>query len=209
MVASKKYQPYHSLEWSRKKLSLQYQYKIKQTSDENKVKCYFEDYELIQYQIFQTTFYRRIVQQTKRRISHNIMGEKRLQLLRPWAEVTFKVWLTYGLQPKLWKCQPLSSCVHLKILINNLFDFIQAIIFFFFLYFHSQVSIQAANRQWTNKNTKKSCEFKERLIKACEVSMLLSYIILYFAFHVPTGNPCVPSWKFKIRFSAHFCVILC
>ena len=126
-----------------------------------------------------------------------------------WAEVTFKVWLTYGLQPKLWKCQPLSSCVHLKILINNLFDFIQAIIFFIFLYFHSQVSIQAANRQWTNKNTKKSCEFKERLIKACEVSMLLSYIIFYFAFHVPTGNPCVPSWKFKIRFSVHFCVILC
>lgn len=107
-------------------------------------------------------------------------GREKVTTSETWAEVTFKVWLTYGLQPKLWKCQPLSSCVHLKILINNLFDFIQAIIFFFFLYFHSQVSIQAANRQWTNKNTKKSCEFKERLIKACEVSMLLSYIIFLF-----------------------------
>ena len=47
--------PFNSHEWPRQNFSLQYQYHIKQTSDENKEKYQLKDYELIQYQILQKT----------------------------------------------------------------------------------------------------------------------------------------------------------
>ena len=43
--------PFNSHEWPRQNFSLQYQYNIKQTSDENKEKYQLGDFKLIQYQI--------------------------------------------------------------------------------------------------------------------------------------------------------------
>ena len=53
--------------------SLQYQYNIKQTSDENKEKYWSRTYKLIQYQILQTNI-TRTVWQTVERITNTILG---------------------------------------------------------------------------------------------------------------------------------------
>ena len=58
---------------------MQYQYNIKQTSDENKEKCQIGDYKLIQYQILQTKI-RRTVWPTERRINNEILGVKGLNV---------------------------------------------------------------------------------------------------------------------------------
>ena len=50
----------NSNEWPRQNFSLQYQYNIKQTSDENKEKYQLGDYKLIQYQIIQTNITRTV-----------------------------------------------------------------------------------------------------------------------------------------------------
>ena len=47
-------------EWPRQNFSLQYQYNIKQTSDEIKEKYQLGDYKLIQYQILQTNIIRTV-----------------------------------------------------------------------------------------------------------------------------------------------------
>ena len=59
----------------RQNFSLQYQYNIKQTSDENKEKYKLADYQLIQNQILQTHIIR-IVLQTVRRIINEILRVK-------------------------------------------------------------------------------------------------------------------------------------
>ena len=59
--------------------SLQYQYHIKQTSDENKEKYQLGDYKLIQYQILQTNIMR-TVWQTVRRTTKEILGVKGLKM---------------------------------------------------------------------------------------------------------------------------------
>ena len=59
-------------------ISLQYQYNIEQTSDENKEKYQLGDYKLIQYQILQTNI-TRTVWQTVRRITNEILGVKELK----------------------------------------------------------------------------------------------------------------------------------
>ena len=61
----------------RQTFSLQYQYNIKQTSDENKEKYQLGDYELIQYQILQANI-TRTVWETERRITNEILGVKGL-----------------------------------------------------------------------------------------------------------------------------------
>ena len=66
-----------SYEWPRQHFSLQYQYNIKQTSDENKEKYQSGDYKLIQYIILQT-YITRTVWQTVRRITSEILGVKGL-----------------------------------------------------------------------------------------------------------------------------------
>ena len=63
--------PFNSHEWPRQNLSLQYQYNIKQTSDENEEKYQLRDYELIQYQILQTQI-TRTVWKIVRRITNEI-----------------------------------------------------------------------------------------------------------------------------------------
>ena len=52
-------------------------YNIKQTSDENEVKYQLGDYKLIQYQILQINI-TRVVRQTVRRITDEILGVKGL-----------------------------------------------------------------------------------------------------------------------------------
>ena len=61
----------------RQNFSLQYQYNIKQTSDENKEKYQLRDNRLIQNQILQTNI-TRTVWQTVRRITNEILGVKGL-----------------------------------------------------------------------------------------------------------------------------------
>ena len=56
-------------------ISIQYQYNIKQTSDENKEKYQLGDYKLIQYQILQTNI-TRTVWKIVRRITDEILGVK-------------------------------------------------------------------------------------------------------------------------------------
>ena len=56
---------FSSHEWSKQNFSLQFQYNIKQTSDENKEEYQLEDYKLIQYQIFKINSIR-IVRQKDR-----------------------------------------------------------------------------------------------------------------------------------------------
>ena len=56
-------------------ISIQYQYNIKQTSDENKEKYQLGDYKLIQYQILQTNITRTVLQ-IVRRITDEILGVK-------------------------------------------------------------------------------------------------------------------------------------
>ena len=58
-------------------LSLQYQYKIKKTSDENQEKYQLGDYKLIQYQILSSDI-KRFIQQTVRRITYKILGVRGL-----------------------------------------------------------------------------------------------------------------------------------
>ena len=72
--------------------SLQYQYNIKQTSDENKEKYQLGDYKLMQYQILHANI-TRTVWQTIRRITNEILGVKRLR-----------------------------GCYHCRLLIKQLFD---------------------------------------------------------------------------------------
>ena len=67
--------PFNSHEWPRQNLSLQYQYNIKQTSDENEEKYQLRDYELIQYQILQTQI-TRTVWEIVRRITNEILRVK-------------------------------------------------------------------------------------------------------------------------------------
>ena len=70
----------NSHEWPKQNFSLQYQYNIKQTSDENIEKYQLGDYKLIQYQILQTNVMR-TVWQTVRRITNEILGVKGLSNL--------------------------------------------------------------------------------------------------------------------------------
>ena len=58
-------------------ISVQYQYNIRLTSDENKEKYQTGDYKLIQYQILQSNI-TRTVEQTVRRVSNEISGVKGL-----------------------------------------------------------------------------------------------------------------------------------
>ena len=73
------FNPLNSHEWPRQNFSLQYQYNIKQTSDENKEKYQLGDYKLIQYQIRKTNI-TRTVRQTVRRITKGILGIKGLRI---------------------------------------------------------------------------------------------------------------------------------
>ena len=57
--------------------SSQYQYKIKKTSDENQGRYQLGDYWLIQYHILRCNI-RRLVEQTVRRITNDILGVKGL-----------------------------------------------------------------------------------------------------------------------------------
>ena len=61
----------------RQNFSLQYQYNVTQTSDENKEKYQLGDYELIQYQILQANI-PRTVWETERRITNETLGVKGL-----------------------------------------------------------------------------------------------------------------------------------
>ena len=72
------HKPFNSYEWSRLNFSLQYQYNMKQTSDENKEKYQLGDYKLIQYQILQTNI-TRTIWLTVRRITNEILGVKGLR----------------------------------------------------------------------------------------------------------------------------------
>ena len=71
------FNPFNSHEWPRQNFSLQYQYNIDQTSDENKENYQLGDYKLIQYQILQTNI-TRTTWQTVRRITDEILGVKGL-----------------------------------------------------------------------------------------------------------------------------------
>ena len=62
--------------------SLQYQYNIKQTSDENIEKYLLGDYKLIQYQILRTNI-ARTTEQIVRRITNEILGVGGLTLKLP------------------------------------------------------------------------------------------------------------------------------
>ena len=72
------FKPFNSHEWPWQNFSLQYRYKIKQTSDENKEKYQLGDNKLIQYQILQTNITRN-VWEIVRRITDKILGVKRLK----------------------------------------------------------------------------------------------------------------------------------
>ena len=65
--------PFNCQEWPRQNFSLQYQYNIRQTSDENEEKYQLADYKLIQYQFLHTNI-TRTVWQTVRRITNEILG---------------------------------------------------------------------------------------------------------------------------------------
>ena len=69
---------FNSHKWPRQNFFLQYQYNIKQTSDENIEKYQLGDYKLIQYQILQTDM-TRTVWKTERRITNEILGFKGLK----------------------------------------------------------------------------------------------------------------------------------
>ena len=75
VVQVKELYPFNSHKWPRQNFSLQYQYNIKQTSDENKENYQWGDYKLIQYQIPQTNI-TRIVWQTVKRITDDIFELK-------------------------------------------------------------------------------------------------------------------------------------
>ena len=70
-------EPFNSHEWPRQNFPLQYQYNISQRSDENREKYKLRE-KLIQYQILQTNIMR-IVWQTVRRITDEILGVKGLR----------------------------------------------------------------------------------------------------------------------------------
>ena len=67
----------YSHEWPRQNFFLQYQYNIKQTSDENKEKYQLGDYKIIQYQILHTNI-TRTVWEIVRRITNEILRVKGL-----------------------------------------------------------------------------------------------------------------------------------
>ena len=71
----------YSHEWPRQNFLLQYQYNIKQTSDENKEKYQLGDYKIIQYQILQTNI-PRTVWEIVRRITNEILVVKELSVLK-------------------------------------------------------------------------------------------------------------------------------
>ena len=70
--------PVNSYKWPRQNFSWQYQYNIKQKSNENKEKYQLGGHKLIQYQIFQTNI-TRTVWQIVRRISKEVSGVKELK----------------------------------------------------------------------------------------------------------------------------------
>ena len=67
----------YSHEWPRQNFLLQYQYNIKQTSDENKEKYQLGDYKIIQYQILHINI-TRTVWEIVRRITNEILRVKGL-----------------------------------------------------------------------------------------------------------------------------------
>ena len=69
---------FNSHKWLRQNFFLQYQYNIKQTSDDNIEKYQLGDYKLIQYQILHTDM-TRTVWKTERRITYGILGVKGLK----------------------------------------------------------------------------------------------------------------------------------
>ena len=71
--------PFNSQEWPRQNFSLQYQYNIRQTSDENEEKYQLAYYKLIQYQFLHTNI-TRTVWQTVTRITNEILGVKGLRV---------------------------------------------------------------------------------------------------------------------------------
>ena len=71
-IRSIPYQLSNSHGGPRQNFSLQYQYNIRQTSDENKEKYKSGDYQLIQYQILQTNIIR-FVWQTVKRVTNDIL----------------------------------------------------------------------------------------------------------------------------------------
>ena len=70
------FQPCNSHEWPSQNFSLQYQYNVKQTSDEKEEKYQLGDYKFIQTQILQTNkntlHITRTVWKTERRITNEI-----------------------------------------------------------------------------------------------------------------------------------------
>ena len=73
----------NSHEWPKQNFSLQYQYNIKQTSDENIEKYQLGDYKLIQYQILQTNVMRAVWQTVRRKLIFfklMVMGKRSLLL---------------------------------------------------------------------------------------------------------------------------------
>ena len=88
---TKRAKPFNSHGWPTQNFSLQYQYNIKQTSDENKEKYQLEDYWLIQYQIPKTNI-TRTVWQTVRRIINEILGVKGLRVVISTANLIAMDW---------------------------------------------------------------------------------------------------------------------
>ena len=73
----------NSHEWPKQNFSLQYQYNIKQTSDENIEKYQLGDYKLIQYQILPTNVMRAVWQTARRKLIFfklMVMGKRSLLL---------------------------------------------------------------------------------------------------------------------------------
>ena len=64
---------------------------MKQTSDENKEKHQLGDYQLIQYQILQNKIIR-IIRQTVRRITNEILGARELKVKDFWkSEISYSI----------------------------------------------------------------------------------------------------------------------
>ena len=76
LITKYKVNPSLTHTWPWQNFSLQYQYNIKGKSDERKAKksIFWEDYQLIQYQIIQSNIMMRIAWQTVRRITNEILG---------------------------------------------------------------------------------------------------------------------------------------
>ena len=81
---------FNSYEWPRENFSLQYQYNIKQTGNENKERYHSRNYKLIQNKILQMNI-TRTVQETVRRITNKILGGKVLSCLSMKPSEIFKI----------------------------------------------------------------------------------------------------------------------